>query len=168
MILQIFTMDEGRRIGRGENREEVPVNAMDDLDMMNPRQSEREAQRVIERVQADREELVERIAREVHEDVTVEPLKGLYLTRISTPMQPLHGVLEPSLCVIAQGSKEVFLGETRYLYDPAHYLLATVGVPSVGRVLEASKERPYLGLRLELPPALVTSVMVEVGHSSPS
>jgi AraC-like DNA-binding protein len=76
-------------------------------------------------------------------------------------------VLEPSLCVIAQGSKEVLLGESRYRYDPAHYLLATVELPYVSQVLEASKERPYLSLRLELAPALVSAVMLEAGHSSP-
>jgi AraC-like DNA-binding protein len=37
----------------------------------------------------------------------------------------------------------------------------------VGQVLEASAERPYLSLRLELDPALVGSVMVEAGHLSP-
>jgi AraC-like DNA-binding protein len=36
----------------------------------------------------------------------------------------------------------------------------------VGQVLEASAERPYLSLRLELDPALVGSVMVEAGHLS--
>ena len=30
-----------------------------------------------------------------------------------------------SFCVIAQGSKEVLLGDERYRYDPAHYLIAT-------------------------------------------
>src|SRR5438477_11087236 len=134
------------------------------MDVINQMQAEREAQRV----QGNREELVERIAQAVREDGTVQPLKGLYLSRVSLPLQPLHGVLEPSLCVIAQGSKEVLLGDSRYRYDPAHYLLATVGLPSVGRVLEASKERPYLGLRLGLHSALVSSVMVEAGHASPS
>ena len=76
-------------------------------------------------------------------------------------------MLEPSLCVIAQGSKEVLLGDSLYRYDPAHYLLASVEVPTISRVLEASKERPYLSLRLELPPTLVGSVMMEAGHSSP-
>src|SRR6478672_5594768 len=129
---------------------------MDVIDAMNQEQAEREAHRV----QADREELVGRIARAVPEDGTVQPLKGLYLSRVSLPLQPLHGVLEPSLCVIAQGSKEVLLGDSRYRYDPAHYLLASVELPTVGRVLEASEERPYLSVRLELPPALVGSVMV--------
>jgi transcriptional regulator GlxA family with amidase domain len=36
----------------------------------------------------------------------------------------------------------------------------------VGQVLEASAERPYLSLLLELDPALVGSVMVEAGHLS--
>jgi AraC-like DNA-binding protein len=113
-----------------------------------------------------REELAERIARAIPEDGAVEPLKGLHLNRSSTPTEPLHGVTKPSFCVIAQGSKEVLLGDSRYRYDPAHYLLATVELPVVGQVLEASAERPYLSLRLELDPALVGSVMVEAGHLS--
>jgi len=65
-----------------------------------------------------------------------------------------------------QGSKEVLLGESRYRYGPSQYLLATVELPTIRRVLEASKERPYLSLRLELAPALVGSVMLEAGHAS--
>lgn len=118
------------------------------------------------RVQACQEELAERIARAIQEDGTVEPLKGLHLHRSSTPTEPLHGVSQQCFCVIAQGSKEVLLGESRYRYDPAHYLLATVELPITGQVIEASAERPYLSLRLELDPALVSSVMVEAGHLS--
>src|SRR6266849_651573 len=137
-----------------ETREEVPMNVM----ILQP--TEREA----ELMQAHREELVERIGRAVREDGTVQPLQGLHLSRSSLPLKPLHSVVEPSVCVIAQGSKEVLLGESRYQYDPSHYLLATVELPRVSQVLEASKERPYLSLRLELDPQLVSSVMVEAGH----
>jgi len=118
-------------------------------------------------VQANREELVERIARAMREDGTAQPLPGMHLARSSLPLKPVHGVLEPSLCVIAQGSKEVLLGESRYRYDPLHYLLASVELPHVSRVLEASKERPYLSLRLELAPTLVGEVLLEAGHASP-
>src|SRR5215213_10119644 len=124
------------------------------------------SERGTHREYAYREELAERIARAVPEEGAVEPLKGLHLNRSSTPTEPLHGVSKPSLCVIAQGSKEVLLGDSRYRYDPAHYLLATVELPVVGQVLEASAERPYLSLRLDLDPALVGSVMVEAGHLS--
>jgi AraC-like DNA-binding protein len=151
LILHIFQVSDG------ETREEVSMN------VMIHQQAEREAQQV----QAHREELVERIARAMREDGTVQPLQGLHLSRSSWPLKPLHSVLEPSVCVIAQGSKEVLLGDSRYRYDPSHYLLATVELPRISQVLEASKERPYLSLRLELAPALVGSVMVEAGYSSP-
>ncbi len=73
----------------------------------------------------------------------------------------------PSFCVIAQGSKEIHLGDERYRYDPYRYLLATVELPVISQLVEASPERPYLSLRLDLDPALVASVMLEAGLPSP-
>src|SRR5262245_6261220 len=130
---------------------------------MPTRQAEREAHRA----QSSRDELVDLIARAVREDGSAEPLKGLHLHRSSSPREPLHSVYDPVFCVIAQGSKEVFLANERYLYDPFHYLLVTAELPRVGHVCAASKEQPYLSLRLDLDPTLVGSVMVEAGHPSP-
>ncbi|MGD0005719.1 MAG: AraC family transcriptional regulator [Anaerolineaceae bacterium] len=133
------------------------------MDMINDQQAEREAQRM----QANREELVERIMRAVPEDGPAQPLEGLHLYRSSLHLEQVHGVVKPSFCVIAQGSKEVLLGGSRYRYDPSHYLISTVELPRVSQILEASKEQPYLSLRLELTPTLVGSVMVEIGQASP-
>ncbi len=119
----------------------------------------------VQRMHANREELAECIAWAIREDGTLQPLKGLYLSRTSVPLKRVHSVVEPSVCVIAQGSKEVLLGESRYHYDPLHYLLTTIELPRVSQVLEASKERPYLAVRLELAPALVSSVMIEASGS---
>jgi len=123
-------------------------------------------QHQLQRLQANREELVARIEGLFREDGMIQPLPGLSLNRLSSPLEPHHGVVKPSFCVIAQGSKEVLLGDSRYQYDPFHYLLATMELPSTSRVLEASTTHPYLSLRLELSPALVGSVMVEAGHVS--
>jgi AraC-like DNA-binding protein len=108
-------------------------------------------------------ELLECIASVVLKDGAVEPIKGLHLHHASLPKK-LHGVSKPGFCLIAQGSKEMFLGDERYQYDPTHYLLVTSELPIVSRIIEASSERPYLSLRLELDPTLVSSVMVEAGH----
>lgn len=117
-------------------------------------------------VQAHREELVERIARAIREDGTVDPLPGIRLYRFSSPTALLPGVFDPAFCVIAQGSKELYLGEESYRYDPYHYCLGTVELPIISQIIDASKERPYLSLRVELDPILVGSVMVEAGHQS--
>src|ERR1700752_942524 len=124
-------------------------------------------QQVGPRAQASRDEMVERLRRAIHEDGTVQPLKGLHLQRSSSPNEPLFGVSTPAFCLIAQGSKEIFLNDELYLYDPFHYLLITAELPLLGYVLDASKERPYLSLLLELDPALVSSVMVEAGDVTP-
>ena len=92
----------------------------------------------LRRAEAFREELVERIGRAIRRDGTVEPLPGLHLKRESSPTEPVHGVSIPSFCVIAQGSKEVYLGEDYYQYDPGHYLVATAELPIVIQIGEAS------------------------------
>ncbi len=132
------------------------------MNSITPHQIERETHRA----QANRDELIELIARAIREDGTIEPLKGLHLNRASSPKEPLHSVYDPVFCVIAQGSKEIFLSNERYVYDSTHYLLVTAGLPLVGHVLEASREQPYLSLRLELDPTLVGAVMVEASHPS--
>jgi len=130
---------------------------------MDPRQREFEAHRT----QANRAELVERIARAVRKDGTVEPLPGVRLYRSSSPAELGFGVSDPAFYVIAQGSKEFYLGEERHRYDPYHYCLGTVELPVVSYIIEASPERPYLSLGLQLDPILVGSVMVEAGYVSP-
>jgi AraC-like DNA-binding protein len=132
------------------------------MDSMDPQQGELEAHRV----QANRAELVERIARAIREDGTVEPLKGVRLYRFSSPTELSFGVSDPAFCVIAQGSKEFYLGEERHRYDPYHYCLGTAELPVVSHIIEASQERPYLSLGLQLDPILVGSVMVEAGYVS--
>ncbi len=133
------------------------------MDSTNRWTSEREAHKA----QANREELVERIMRALPEDGAAEPLEGLLLSRASSPTGLGHSVFFPAFCVIAQGRKEILLGDNRYWYDPAHYLIATAELPIASQITEASKERPYLSLILTLDPSLVGSVMIEAGHEAP-
>jgi len=113
------------------------------------------------RMQADREELADRIARAMPRDGIAQPQPGVNLSRSSKLTELVHGFYEPALCVIAQGAKTLSLGEDTFRYDPAHYMISTVGLPMTAQVVEASMERPYLGFRLSLDPLVVASVMVE-------
>jgi AraC-like DNA-binding protein len=125
--------------------------------------TEREAQKA----QANREDLIEHLLRALPEDGSIEPLEGLLLSRASAPTQLSHSVFFPAFCVIAQGRKELLLGENRYCYEPARYLIAAAELPIASRITEASPERPYLNVILKLDAHLVSSVMVEAGHGAP-
>jgi AraC-like DNA-binding protein len=133
------------------------------MDPMNRPHSEREF-RV---AQADREELAERVARAVGKEGIVDLPAGLRLLCALSPTELEHGVSFPAFCVVAQGSKEVLLGDECYRYDANRYLITAAALPIASRVTEASEERPYLGVVLGLDPALVGSVMVEAGHLAP-
>jgi AraC-like DNA-binding protein len=120
----------------------------------------------VERMQMNRKELLERITQAVPVDGVVQALEGLFLARSASPLGLIHGVVKPCFCVIAQGSKEFLLGDSRYRYDPDHYLIVTLEMPSISQILEATPEQPYLSLRMDLSPSFVESVIEEAGQGS--
>jgi len=126
---------------------------------MNSRETARDEQRV----RTNREELTERISRAVSADGAKEVFPGFYLARASKPSESLNTVYQPAFCLVAQGRKRALLGEEVFRYDPGHYLLFTVDLPLIFQVDKATPDEPYLGLRLDLDPSLVASVLMESG-----
>jgi AraC-like DNA-binding protein len=61
----------------------------------------------------------------------------------------------------------VLLGDNRYWYDSAHYLIATTALPIASRIAEASSARPYLSVMVTLDPTLISSVMIETNYVAP-
>jgi len=66
---------------------------------------------------------------------------------------------EPSVAVIAQGRKRVELGRRIFTYDASRYLLTSVDLPVVSRVIEASEEAPCLALLLKLEMPMVRELL---------
>ena len=79
-------------------------------------------------------------------------VEALKLYRSTVPLQPIHAVYKPSVCLIAQGRKQVMLGEDAVVYDPAHFLLVAVDLPVVSQVQDAAPDAPYLSLSLDIDP----------------
>ncbi|KAB8142064.1 AraC family transcriptional regulator [Chloroflexia bacterium SDU3-3] len=86
---------------------------------------------------------------------------ALYFFQAVEPTDWTHSFYEPSLCLVAQGRKVAALGDEERCYDPAHFLLVSVSLPIGARILEATPERPHLGLHINLDPATVAALAVE-------
>jgi AraC-like DNA-binding protein len=86
---------------------------------------------------------------------------GLSLFRREEPTEPITGMYEPSVCLVAQGAKRVRLGDDTFVYDAHHYLITSVHLPTVVQIIEASREKPYLGLRLMLDQREISQLMVD-------
>ncbi|RRJ67625.1 AraC family transcriptional regulator [Paenibacillus oralis] len=87
---------------------------------------------------------------------TVMP--SLTLMYAAHPAEPLETVHKPSVCVVAQGAKTATLAEETYRYDPSTYLITSVELPTIGRIVEASPGTPYLSLKLSFD----TDVILEI------
>lgn len=97
------------------------------------------------------EKLVDTLNRHTQADGLYRtPLPGVSLARSGKPTMPMPVVYEPTLCLVAQGRKQVMLGTTAYAYDAATYLVASVELPVTGSVIEADRAEPYLCLVLDL------------------
>lgn len=88
---------------------------------------------------------------------------GVHVTRTSRIHKELaHGVLRPSLCVVAQGAKRVLLGPDTFEYDASRMLVYSVDVPIAAQVTAASGAAPFLGLRVNLDPARIAELAPKV------
>jgi AraC-like DNA-binding protein len=125
--------------------------------------SRRKVSRAVAVGSSPNDELAARITGWLPRDGAVEAAPGLFLSRFSSPTGPLHRTIEPSFCVVAQGSKLMLLGREQFRYDPRTYLLISSGVPLIGHITRASADRPCLGVRVRLEPELITSVLIEAG-----
>ena len=100
-------------------------------------------------------------------DQHVTAIPGLSLFRRDAPTEPISSMYEPSICMIAQGAKRVLLGDDTYVYDTNHYLITSVHLPTVVQVIKASREKPYLGLRLKLDQREILQMMVDSNLPAP-
>lgn len=96
------------------------------------------------------------------------PIKGLSFHRSETPTEPVSYMFSPHFCLIAQGAKHIILDTENYIYDAQSYVVSSVDLPLVSKIIKASKEEPYLGLTLELDLSEIAKIISEINLPNPS
>ena len=94
-------------------------------------------------------------------------IPGLALFRREAATEPISGMYEPSICLVAQGAKRVQLADESFVYDARHFLITSVHLPTVVRIVEASPEKPYLGLKLKLDLREISQLMLDSSLPQP-
>jgi AraC-like DNA-binding protein len=125
--------------------------------------------REITGIPARQQELAARVARLAPLDGTHQSaLPSLALSRSSVPTVRMPVVFQPCLAIVVQGSKRAVLNDEVFHYDALNYLVVSVTLPGVGHVLEATPERPYLSLRLNLDLEEIARLVLQLGDRGPS
>lgn len=90
------------------------------------------------------------------------PVPGVDIARSveSTPRHPI--VYKPGIIVLAQGRKNVWLGDNRYVYDANNYLVLSAPMPMECETFASEKE-PLLALAISVDPIMVGELLLEMG-----
>jgi AraC-like DNA-binding protein len=89
-------------------------------------------------------------------------LPWLSLVRRTIPTGVGRGMLQPSVCLMVQGDKEMLVGERVLRYGPGAYVQAGLAIPVSGRIMRASDAEPYYGIRIDLDPKEVAAFILEM------
>jgi AraC-like DNA-binding protein len=122
------------------------------------------------RARALRAELAQKIASFVsNQEKRITEIPGFSLHRRTSPTPPCRTTYHPGIIVVAQGAKQVNLGQKSFIYDESNYLLTAVDLPIVSWVAKATEEVPCLVLSLKLDIAMVRELLsreeIHVGDS---
>jgi len=112
-----------------------------------------------------RDELRELVARHARDHgPTPSPLPGLRFNRADRPSVFASGrVPSLALALVVQGKKLCRIGDREFCYDTDTYLVFTGETQFTSSIVEASRERPYLSISLQLPAEEIVRTLLSLG-----
>ncbi len=89
-------------------------------------------------------------------------IPGLTTVRASAPTDLVYSISRPLVCLVLQGAKHVTMGTQGFAFAAGDSLLITADVPTVSQITRASVGAPYYSLVLELDPAVIADLSVQM------
>ena len=113
-----------------------------------------------------KEEIKKLINSFITEDGMIEfGIDGVNLFRISEPQRCSPAVLEPSLIIILNGSKEAILNGKKYVYDCSKYMCCPISIPVEAGTPDSTPENPLLGIYITLNTKIITELSFQMKSS---
>ena len=90
-------------------------------------------------------------------------IADLVIGRVEKPTSPNPRFSQPQICVNIQGAKQTMLEGRTFDYREMQFLVVSMDLPILGRVMQARRGRPFLGMILNIDMALLNTVMEQAG-----
>ncbi|MGD1818104.1 MAG: AraC family transcriptional regulator [Pleomorphochaeta sp.] len=100
------------------------------------------------------------------EGVLNSTLKGVELFRIDDPFKKRPQLYNPQIIILAQGKKNIYLGDNTYFYDRDHYYVQTVPL-SVECEAIIEKDKPMVGLTITIDPQIIGEILFDMDIKPP-
>lgn len=95
--------------------------------------------------------------------VAATPFAGLVILRETSPTPLQYAISKPLVAMVLQGQKRVTMGSHTFDFGAGESLLITAEVPTVSQITAATLGQPYYSLVMELNPAVIESLVLEMG-----
>jgi AraC-like DNA-binding protein len=89
-------------------------------------------------------------------------IKGVRMARRNEPSGISRCFYSPIAVLMVQGRKHSFVGTEEVVYSPGKCVFIGVDLPSEGRIIEASPEKPCLALSLELDTSIFSELLAQI------
>ncbi|MEV8215397.1 AraC family transcriptional regulator [Leifsonia sp. NPDC077715] len=86
---------------------------------------------------------------------------GLSLGVVTDGTPPAATMSEPSVTLVAGGSKRTAVGDLEVVYGAGEYLVVSIDLPVTGRVEQATPDDPFVVLSLALRPAVIAALLLD-------
>lgn len=100
----------------------------------------------------------------VNEGLNSTAIPNVFCYKICSPRITMPAVYEPCLCIIVQGRKNVLLGSEMLSYGELEFLIASVDLPILGTVIEASEQQPYFVIQINIDVRLLSELLLQMEH----
>lgn len=106
--------------------------------------------------------LVKRAA--VAEGCNTTAIPNVFCYKVCRSQVTMPAVYQPCLCIIVQGRKNVLLGPDMLCYGELEFLIASVDLPILGTIVEASEQRPYFVIQINIDVRLLSELLLQMEY----
>lgn len=89
-------------------------------------------------------------------------IKGFKVSKRDEPTELKKCFYTPLAILLLQGSKQTIFGDREFTFSQGQYMVCSVDIPLMSRIIKASKEKPCIGLVVELDSYLISQLLTEM------
>lgn len=88
-------------------------------------------------------------------------IKGFSAALRTAPTSNQHCFYKPMAILILQGKKQTILGSEKFTYNENQLVVTSIDIPTIGSIVEASPEKPFMTLIFDLDNYVISQLLSE-------
>ena len=95
-------------------------------------------------------------------------VSGLFFYCADKPSKAVSYIQEPSICIVLQGAREIYLGADCQRFDKSNLMFCPVNIPLSMHIRHATVERPVIVLSMKLNLVMIGEVLAKIPPKPPN